>query len=113
MKAFIDRFSGLVKGTISGFDRIVFKGLVLPLMSVSEVMGFRSLRLSAEKKSLPMNVSRGNRSQAGLSECGSAWKDAHRFGQCIARRGDFPNSGIIRPNANICIFTLMIVNMDL
>jgi hypothetical protein len=40
MKSFIDRFSGLVKGTISGFDRIVFKGLVLPLMSATEVMNF-------------------------------------------------------------------------
>jgi len=40
MKLFIDRFSDLVKGTISGFDRIVFKGLVLPLMSASEVMTF-------------------------------------------------------------------------
>jgi len=48
MKSFIDRFSGLVKGTISGFNRIVFKGLVLPLMSATEVMNFRSLRLSAE-----------------------------------------------------------------
>ncbi len=40
MKEFIKRFSGLVKGTISGFDRIVFKGLVLPLMSSCEVMFF-------------------------------------------------------------------------
>lgn len=40
MKEFIKRFSGLVKGTISGFDRIVFKGLILPLMSSSEVMSF-------------------------------------------------------------------------
>ena len=40
MKAFIDRFSGLVKGTVSGFDRIVFKGFILPLMSAAEVMGF-------------------------------------------------------------------------
>ena len=40
MNAFIDRFSDLVKGTISGFDRIVFKGLVLPLMSAAEVMNF-------------------------------------------------------------------------
>ena len=40
MKSFIDRFSNLVKGTISGFDRIVFKGLVLPLMSTSQVMSF-------------------------------------------------------------------------
>jgi len=30
MKEFIKRFSDLVKGTISGFDRIFFKGLVLP-----------------------------------------------------------------------------------
>jgi len=40
MKEFIKRFSDLVKGTLSGFDRIVFKGLVLPLMSSSEVMSF-------------------------------------------------------------------------
>jgi hypothetical protein len=33
MKKFIERFSGLVKGTITGFDRIVFKGFVLPLMA--------------------------------------------------------------------------------
>jgi len=38
MKEFINRFSGLVKGTISGLDRIVFKGLILPLMSSSEVV---------------------------------------------------------------------------
>ncbi len=40
MKEFIKRFSSLVKGTISGFDRIVFKGLVLPLMSPTAVMSF-------------------------------------------------------------------------
>ena len=40
MKEFIKRFSGLVKGTITGFDRIVFKGLILPLMSSREVMSF-------------------------------------------------------------------------
>ena len=40
MKEFIKRFSGLIKGTLSGFDRIVFKGLVLPLMSSTEVMSF-------------------------------------------------------------------------
>ena len=40
MKTFIDRFSNSVKGVLSGFDRIVFKGLILPLMSASEVMSF-------------------------------------------------------------------------
>ena len=40
MKSFIDRFTNLVKGTISGFDRIVFKGIILPLMSPAKVMEF-------------------------------------------------------------------------
>ena len=40
MKALIDRFSSLVKGVLSGFDRIVFKGWILPLMSASQVKGF-------------------------------------------------------------------------
>ena len=40
MRSFIDRFSGLVNGTISGFDSIVFKGLVFPLTSAAEVMEF-------------------------------------------------------------------------
>lgn len=40
MKKLIERFSSLVKGTLSGFDRIVFKGLILPLMSAKEVMRF-------------------------------------------------------------------------
>ena len=33
MKKFIEGFSSLVKGTITGFDRIVFKGFVLPYMA--------------------------------------------------------------------------------
>ena len=40
MKKLIERFSSLVKGTLSGFDRIVFKGLILSLMSAKEVMKF-------------------------------------------------------------------------
>ena len=40
MKAFMDRFSGSVRGVLSGFDRIVFKGWILPLMSASQVMSF-------------------------------------------------------------------------
>ncbi len=44
MKNLIDRFSGLVNGMITGFDRIVFKGFILPLMSASEVMRFCGAR---------------------------------------------------------------------
>ena len=40
MKKLIERFSGLVKGTITGFDRIVFKGFILPLMSAEGAMKF-------------------------------------------------------------------------
>ena len=42
MKALIDRFSGSVRGVLSGFDRIVFKGRLLPLMSASQVTSFLS-----------------------------------------------------------------------
>lgn len=44
MKNLIERFSKFVKGTLSGFDRIVFKGLILPLMSPKEVMKFCSAK---------------------------------------------------------------------
>ena len=40
MKKFIERFSSLVKGTITGFDRIVFKGFILPLMCANGAMQF-------------------------------------------------------------------------
>ncbi len=40
MEKIIERFAGLVKGSITGFDRIVFKGLIRPLMSAKEVMKF-------------------------------------------------------------------------
>lgn len=40
MKKLVQRFSGLVKGAITGFDRIVFKGFILPLMSAEQVMRF-------------------------------------------------------------------------
>lgn len=40
MNNLIERFSGLVKGSISGFDRIVFKGFLLPLMTAGGAMWF-------------------------------------------------------------------------
>ena len=40
MESFISRFSEVIKGTISGFDRIVFKGYILPLMAAAQVMSF-------------------------------------------------------------------------
>lgn len=53
MKKLIDRFSGLVNGVLTGFDRIVFKGFILPLMSAAEVMDFCRSRkiLNKEYKS--------------------------------------------------------------
>lgn len=35
MKKLIKRFLGLVKNTLSGFDRIVFKDVILPSIDVS------------------------------------------------------------------------------
>jgi hypothetical protein len=46
MNTLIERFSNIVKGSITGFDRIVFKGIILPLMSAAEAMSFfRSNRI--------------------------------------------------------------------
>ena len=40
MNNLIDIFGNLVKGCITGFDRIVFKGIFLPLMCAKSVMNF-------------------------------------------------------------------------
>ena len=33
MNTFVKKFASIVKGVITGFDRIVFKGSILPLMN--------------------------------------------------------------------------------
>lgn len=53
MKDLIKRFSGLVKGTISGCDRIVLKGLMLPMISAGEVMLFCRAK-GASKRNITM-----------------------------------------------------------
>jgi hypothetical protein len=40
MDNFLHRFAGQIKGTITGFDRIVFKGCIRPLMFAQGAMGF-------------------------------------------------------------------------
>lgn len=40
MKSLIERFASLVKGCITGFDRIVFKGFIIPLMTTQGAMSF-------------------------------------------------------------------------
>jgi hypothetical protein len=40
MGKLIERFSSLVKGSITGFDRIVFKGIIFPLMAAEGAMNF-------------------------------------------------------------------------
>lgn len=40
MKKLIERFASLVKGSITGFDRVVFKGFIIPLMTAQGVMRF-------------------------------------------------------------------------
>jgi hypothetical protein len=40
MNRFVQKFSGLVKGVLSGFDRIVFKGSVMPVMHGEGAMSF-------------------------------------------------------------------------
>ena len=40
MNTFVQKFASIVKGVITGFDRIVFKGSILPLMNERGVMNF-------------------------------------------------------------------------
>lgn len=40
METFLQRFAGKVKGVITGFDRIVFKGCIRPLMFAAGAMSF-------------------------------------------------------------------------
>lgn len=40
MDGFLQRFGGQIKGVITGFDRIVFKGCIRPLMFADGAMGF-------------------------------------------------------------------------
>lgn len=40
MDSFLQRFGGRIKGAITGFDRIVFKGCIRPLMFADGAMGF-------------------------------------------------------------------------
>ncbi|PIE57054.1 MAG: hypothetical protein CSA34_01785, partial [Desulfobulbus propionicus] len=56
MKKLIEKFSGLVKGSITCFDRIVFKGFILLLMSAKQVMQFYTAQgvLNKEYKSWMM-----------------------------------------------------------
>ncbi len=40
MNTFVQKFASIVKGVITGFDRIVFKSSILPLMYEKGVMSF-------------------------------------------------------------------------
>ena len=76
MKALIDRFSSSVKGVLSGFDRIVFKGWLLPLMSASQVMSFLSSKgvLNKDYKNWMVAQTKeivGTADQYACDNCGS------------------------------------------
>ena len=75
MELFIKRFSSLVKGTLSGFDRIVFKGCILPLMSYLEVMNFCRAKgiLNKDYKDWMMTQTKliiENAEQYAINNCG-------------------------------------------
>ena len=57
MNTFVQKFANIVKGVITGFDRIVFKGSILPLMYEKGVMSFCQSRgiLNKEYKNWMLN----------------------------------------------------------
>ncbi len=75
MEKLIERFSDLVKGSITGFDRIVFKGFILPLMSAKGAMQFCGIKgiLNKNYKKWMMEQSAGlieAANQYGKANCG-------------------------------------------
>ena len=75
MKKLIERFSNLVKGSITGFDRIVFKGFILPLMSAKGAKQFCGINgiLNKNYKKWMMAQSAGlieAENQYGKDNCG-------------------------------------------
>ena len=75
MDELIDRFSNFVKGCITGFDRIVFKGMFLPLMHAQGAMNFCQTRgiLNKDYKDWMMsNTAKliGDAEQYAKSHCG-------------------------------------------
>lgn len=75
MKKLIERFASLVKGSITGFDRIVFKGFIIPLMTSQGAMSFcRANRiLNKDYKAWMMKQSQrivDSADQYGKANCG-------------------------------------------
>ncbi len=75
MNEFIDRFSKFVKGCITGFDRIVFKGMFLPLRHAQGAMDFCRTRgiLNKDYKDWMMSNTEkliGDAEQYAKSHCG-------------------------------------------
>ena len=85
MRHFIARFGNAVKGVLSGFDRIVFKGTILPLAHEEGAMGFLRWRgvlnrdyktwMQAQTDALIQAVERTVREQTGKPICHlSTWR---------------------------------------
>jgi hypothetical protein len=75
MKKLIERFASLVKGSISGFDRVVFKGFIIPLMTAQGAMSFCRANgiLNKQYKNWMMKQSRhivDSAEQYGKANCG-------------------------------------------
>ena len=75
MDSFVQRFSGKIKGVISGFDRIVFKGCLRPLMFADGAMAFLRSRgvLNKDYKSWVTTQSEtlvAKANEYALSTCG-------------------------------------------
>jgi hypothetical protein len=55
MNMFVAKFRDVVKGILTGFDRIVFKGMILPLMDAKGAMSFcraHSIRMTPKGREL-------------------------------------------------------------
>lgn len=106
MNTFVQKFAGIVKGIITGFDRIVFKGSILPLMHAQGVMNFCCSRGILNKEYKPWMLKQTERLVSAAEryaekECGrriTPIKSSHIRKEEMARHHQHKNqiqSGLI------------------
>jgi len=89
MDSFLQRFAGRIKGVLTGFDRIVFKGCIRPLMLAEGAMAFLRARGVLDKWMLAQSAALcAAAERAAQRRCGRGVEPASPIGPATTpRRG--------------------------
>ena len=88
MNTFLQRFTGKIKGVITGFDRLVFKGCIRPLMFAEGAMSFFRSRgvLNKDYKSWVMEQSSALVGAADRYACSAGGRGITPIPSCHERK---------------------------